>query len=105
MQAMEEISTRGRGRGMNAYQLAQVKIKAFQAAKINRAKVVRMNAGRRMAGKSHLVEPLPELLAKPCKYLLETHGGDYIGTEWDSEFARDYAAENDCKLTILPFDA
>jgi hypothetical protein len=61
---------------MNAYQLAQVEIKAFQAAKINRAKVVRMNAGHRMAGKPHLVQPLPELPAKPCKYLLETHGGD-----------------------------
>jgi hypothetical protein len=90
---------------MNAYQLAQVEIKAFQAAKINRAKIVRMNAGYRMSGKAHLVEPLPELPAKPCKFLLETHGGDYIGTEWDLEFAHDYAAENDCKLTILPFDA
>ena len=90
---------------MNAYQLAQVEIKRFQSAKIDRAKIVRMNAGLRMSGKAHLVQPLPELPAKPCKFLLETHGGDYIGTEWDSEFAHDYAAENDCKLTILPFDA
>jgi len=80
-------------------------VREYQSAKINRAKVVRMNAGHRMAGKPHLIQPLPELLAKPCKYLLETHDGDYIGTEWDSEFAHDYAAENDCKLTILPFDA
>jgi hypothetical protein len=90
---------------MNAYQLAQVEVKAFQAAKVNRSKIVRMNAGLRMSGKAHLVEPLPELPAKPCKFLLESHEGDYIGTEWDSEFAHDYAAENGCKLTILPFDA
>ena len=90
---------------MNAYQLSQVKIKAFQAAKANRDKVVRKNAGLRMSGKAHLAQPLPELPANPCKFLLETHCGDYIGTEWDSEFAHDYAAEHNCKLTILPFDA
>ena len=33
------------------------------------------------------------------------HDGSYIGTEWDSEFAHDYAAENNCKITTLPFDA
>ena len=80
-------------------------VREYQAAKVNRAKIVRMNAGHRMAGKPHLVQPLPELPAKPCKFLLETHGGDYIGTEWNEDFARDYASEHDCKLTILPFDA
>jgi hypothetical protein len=90
---------------MNAYQLAQAEIKAFTAAKINRAKIVRMNASFRMSGKAHLVQPLPDLPAKPLKYLLEGHDGSYIGTEWDSEFAHDYAAEHDCKITILPFDA
>ena len=58
-----------------------------------------------MAGKPHLVQPLPELPAKPVKFLLEGHDGSYIGTEWDSEFAHDYAAEHDCKITTLPFDA
>ena len=90
---------------MNAYQSAQVAIRAFQDAKRNRAAIVRRNAGFRMAGKAHLVEPLPELPNKPVKYLLEDHDGSYIGTEWNSEFAHDYAAENGCKLTILPFDA
>lgn len=90
---------------MTAYQSAQVAIKAFHDAKRARASIVRMNASFRMAGKSHLVQPLPELPAKPVKFLLEGHGGEYIGTEWDSEFAHDYAAENDCKITILPFDA
>jgi hypothetical protein len=80
-------------------------VKEYQIAKFNRAKIVRLNAGHRMAGKPHLVQPLPDLPAKPCKYLVETHDGGYVGTEWDSEFAHDYAAEHDCKVTILPFDA
>ena len=90
---------------MNAYQSAQVEIKAFYDAKRARASIVRSNAGLRMAGKAHLVQPLPELPAKPVKFLLEGHDGSYIGTEWDSEFAHDYAAEHDCKITTLPFDA
>ena len=80
-------------------------VNAYLEAKRNRAAVVRMNKGFRMAGKAHLVQPLPELPEKPVKYLLESHDGWYIGTEWDAEFAHDYAAEHDCKLTILPFDA
>lgn len=90
---------------MSAYQSAQVAVSAYQDAKRARASIVRLNAGYRMAGKPHLAKPLPELPAKPVKYLLEGHDGEYIGTEWDSEFARDYAAEHDCKVTILPFDA
>lgn len=90
---------------MNAYQSAQVAIRAFQDAKRNRALIVKRNAGFRMSGKSHLVESLPELPGKPIKYLLEEFDGNYIGTEWDSEFAHDYATENNCKVTILPFDA
>jgi hypothetical protein len=90
---------------MTAYQSAQVAIRAFQDAKRARASIVRFNAGLRMSGKAHLVQPLPELPAKPVKFLLEGHDGSYIGTEWDSEFAHDYAAEHDCKITTLPFDA
>ena len=67
--------------------------------------MVKRNAGFRMAGKAHLVEPLPELPDKPVKFLLESHDGSYIGTEWDAELAHDYASQNDCKITILPFDA
>ena len=89
---------------MTAYQSAQVAIKAFHNAKRARASIVRSNAGCRMAGKPHLVQPLPELPDKPVKFLLEGHDGSYIGTEWDSEFAHDYASENNCKITTLPFD-
>jgi hypothetical protein len=90
---------------MNAHRSTQVAIKAFYDVKRARASMVRANAGYRMAGKHHMVQPLPALPAKPVKYLLESHDGSYIGTEWDSEFAHDYAAGNDCKITILPFDA
>lgn len=90
---------------MTAYQTAQLAIKSFHDAKRSRASIVRSNAGCRMAGEPHLVQPLPELPPKPVKYLLEGRDGSYIGTEWDSEFAHDYAAENDCKITTLPFDA
>ena len=90
---------------MTAYQSAQVALRSYQDAKRSRASIARSNAGCRMAGKAHLVQPLPELPDKPVKYLLEGHGGEYIGTEWDSEFAHDYAAEHDCKITTLPFDA
>lgn len=90
---------------MNMHRSAQSAIKAFHDAKRSRASVVRSNAGCRMAGKSHMVRPLPDLPAKPVKYLLEGQNGEYIGTEWDSEFAHDYAAEHDCKITTLPFDA
>jgi hypothetical protein len=90
---------------MTAYQTAQVAIKSFYDAKRARALIVRANAGCRMAGKPHLVQPLPDLPDKPVKYLLEGQNGEYIGTEWDSEFAHDYAAEHGCKITTLPFDA
>lgn len=89
---------------MNAHRSAQVAIRAFHDAKRARASTVRSNAGYRMAGRPHMVQPLPKLPAKPVKYLLEGQNGEYIGTEWDSEFAHDYAAEHDCKITILPFD-
>ena len=90
---------------MNACQVAHERVREYTQAKIARAAMVKRNAGLRMAGKSSLVQPLPDLPEKPVKYRLESHDGDYIGTEWDEEFARDYAAENGCKLTVLPFDS
>ncbi len=79
-------------------------VREYNAAKLNRKNIVRANAGLRMSGKNHLVQPVPELPQKPVKFLLEDLEGNYIGTEWSEEFARDYARENNCKLTILPFD-
>ena len=80
-------------------------VREYQTAKNKRAAVARLNSAYRMSGKANLVQPLPELPAKPCKYLLETHKGEYLGVEWNEDFARDYASEHDCKLTVLPFDA
>lgn len=80
-------------------------VEEYQKAKFNRTLIARKNASLRMAGKSNLVQPLPELPEKPKKYLLETLNGEYLGVEWNEEFANDYASEYGCKLTILPFDA
>jgi len=79
-------------------------VREYNAAKLNRKNIIRANAGLRMSGKKHLVQPVPELPPKPVKFLLEDLEGNYIGTEWNEEFARDYARENNCKLTVLPFD-
>lgn len=83
----------------------KAQISLYNEAKLNRKNIIRYNASCRMSGKKHLVQPVPDLPPKPVKFLLEDFDGNYIGTEWDGEFARDYARENHCKLTILPFDA
>lgn len=79
-------------------------IQAYNAAKLARNALIRHNASCRMRGRKDLIQEVPALPEKPVKFLLEEKDGTYIGTEFDSEFAHDYAREHDCKLTILPFD-
>jgi hypothetical protein len=79
-------------------------IQFYNAVKLERKAVIRHNASCRIKGRKDLVQEVPVLPKKPSKYLLEDFDGTYIGTEFDEEFARDYAKEHKCKLTILPFD-
>ena len=79
-------------------------IEAYNAARIARKSIIRHNASCRMRGRKDLIQEVPALPEKPRKYLLEDLEGNYIGTEFSEEFARDYAKENGCKLTVLPFD-
>ena len=79
-------------------------IKFYNAVKLQRKTIIRHNASFRIKGQKNLIQAVPALPKKPSKYLLEEFDGTYIGTEFDEEFARDYAKEHKCKLTILPFD-
>lgn len=82
----------------------ELKVGEYLNAKMARAKLARINSGRRMAGKPNLVELLPELPEKPVKYVLTDKNGNYLGTEVDFDFANDYAIENDAILTKFDFD-
>ena len=79
-------------------------VKTYLAAKRERAEVARANARARMMGRPDRVMPLPDLPSKPLKYVIEDSGG-YVGTEWDSDFALDYAASNGCTVRVVAFDA
>ena len=56
-------------------------VREYNTAKLNRKNIIRANAGLRMSGKKHLVQPVPDLPPKPVKFLLEDLEGNYIGTE------------------------
>jgi hypothetical protein len=82
----------------------ELKVDEYLQTKMIRSKLAKINSGRRMAGKSHLVELLPELPEKPVKYILTDKEGNYLGTEVDFDFANDYANENKAILKRVDFD-
>jgi len=81
----------------------ELRVNEYLQAKMTRSKLAKINSGRRMAGKSHLVELLPELPEKPVKYILTDKNGNYLGTEVDFDFANDYAKENEAILKKVDF--
>jgi hypothetical protein len=78
-------------------------IKFYLSAKSERAKVARLNASARMRGQSEKLLTLPDLPPKPSKYIIE-QDGIYMGTEYDREFAMEYAGKNSCTVREIPFD-
>jgi hypothetical protein len=82
----------------------ELKVDKYLQVKMIRAKLAKINSGRRMAGKSHLTELLPELPEKPVKYILTDKEGNYLGTEVDFDFASEYAKENEAVLKRVDFN-
>jgi len=79
-------------------------IEAYQDIKNRRRSITARNAGLRMAGKADQQSALPDLPAKPMKYLLTDSEGGYFGMEYDKETAHEYAEERGYLVIALPFD-
>jgi hypothetical protein len=68
------------------------KIDAYSKAAIARQEIIRINAGRRLAGRSSEQLPVPPKPERPMSVQLEDANGDYAGT-WAYGITRETAIE------------